>query len=75
MATTQYSIKIDGMTCGGCTASVQRALQALDGVSSISISLADGLAVVGYQDELINIDSIVTAIEDAGFDVTDCVKI
>jgi copper chaperone len=40
------SFDIDGMTCGGCTASVQRTLGKIDGVSHVQVSLNPGGAVV-----------------------------
>lgn len=62
-------IQIDGMTCTGCIA-VQKALQAQTGVSSISISLEDGVAGVGYDEALVNQQQLLDAIEAAGFDAT-----
>ena len=64
----QIKIKIDGMTCGGCVSSVQKALQAGVGVEAISVSLEDGLAVVAYDESDCDVPAIVEAIEEAGFD-------
>lgn len=63
-------IQIDGMTCNGCTASVQKALQAQAGVHSISVSLEDGLAGVGYDETLVTVQQLLEAIDEAGFDAT-----
>lgn len=65
---TTLNVTIDGMTCGGCSASVQRALQSLDGVDSISISLEDGCAIIGFDDTRLTPGAILDAIDDAGFD-------
>ena len=64
----QIKIKIEGMTCGGCVSSVQKALQAVVGVEAISVSLEDGLAVVAYDESDCDVPAIVEAIEEAGFD-------
>lgn len=64
----QIKIKIDGMTCGGCVSSVQKALQAVVGVEAISVSLEDGLAVVAYDELVCDVSAIVETIEEAGFD-------
>lgn len=64
----QIKIKIEGMTCGGCVSSVQKALQAVVGVEAISVSLEDGLAVVAYDESNCDVPAIVEAIEEAGFD-------
>ena len=37
---------INGMTCGGCTGSVQRALSKLEGVSHAEVTLHPGTATV-----------------------------
>ena len=37
---------INGMTCGGCTAGVQRALANVEGVSQVGVTLSPGLASV-----------------------------
>lgn len=66
---TTLNLTIEGMTCGGCSASVQRALQALDGVALMSISHEDGHAVVSFDDTRLSQQHILDAIEEAGFDV------
>jgi len=40
------SFDVEGMTCGGCTGKVQRALSKLDGVSHVDVSLRPGIATV-----------------------------
>lgn len=40
------SFDVHGMTCGGCTASVQRAISKLDGVSDVKVTLQPGAAIV-----------------------------
>ena len=58
--------KIDGMTCGGCTASVTKALERAFPGATVAVSLDDGTATVtGEHDE----QAAREAIEDAGFDV------
>ena len=43
-------LRIDGMTCGGCVASVERALQAVPGVETARVNLATGVATVDLTD-------------------------
>jgi copper chaperone len=40
------SFDVSGMTCGGCTGSVQRVLSKLDGVSRAEVTLSPGIAIV-----------------------------
>lgn len=65
---TTLHLSILDMTCGGCTASVQKAVQALDGITSISIDLPSRQAVIGYDEAQIDQDAILQAIDDAGFE-------
>ena len=67
---TTLILTIEGMTCGGCTASIQKVLQGLDGVASISVSLEEKNAVIGFDEEKLSSQAIIDAIEEAGFDVT-----
>ena len=56
-------LPIEGMSCGGCVASVRRALEAVPQTEIVSIEV--GKAVVRTEQR----DAVVSAIEDAGFDV------
>ena len=42
----EKTMKIEGMMCGHCEASVKKALEALDGVSQAEVSHTTGTAVV-----------------------------
>jgi copper chaperone len=66
METTR--IKVEGMTCGGCVASVTRALQQIDGVAKVEVSLDEAQARIDYDPARVNESQLRTAIEDAGFD-------
>ena len=70
MANQTQFIKIDGMTCGGCIASVYSATADIEGLDDISIELIDNQATVTFDDSKTDIEAIVSAIEDAGFDAT-----
>ena len=70
MANQTRIIKIDGMTCGGCVASVYNATADIDGLDDISIELADNQATVTFDDSKTSAEAIATAIDDAGFDAT-----
>ena len=63
------TIKIKGMTCGGCVASVTRVLNAIDGVEKVDVSLEPAQATVKYATDRIDTLRLHSAIEDAGFDV------
>lgn len=42
----QTELKIEGMSCGHCVATIKDALEALPGVESAQVSLDEGKAVV-----------------------------
>ena len=62
-------LKVKGMTCGGCVASVERVLKALDGVGAVDVSLERGEAAVEFDGTRLSKDDLTGAIEDAGYDV------
>ena len=63
------TVKIKGMTCGGCVASVERVLRALDGVKKADVSLEQGEARIEYAPDRVDVARLHSAIEDAGYDV------
>jgi copper chaperone CopZ len=63
------TLKISGMTCGGCVAAVQRVLQAVEGVEKAAVSLADSTATVQYEPSRVKPADLQAAIEDAGYEV------
>ena len=62
------TIKVDGMSCGGCVKSVTGVLTALDGVAKAEVSLEQKQAVVEYDAGKVTRDRLKAVIEDAGFD-------
>ena len=70
MANQTRIITIDGMTCGGCVASVHNATADIDGLDDISIELADNQATVTFDDSKTSAEVIAAAIDEAGFDAT-----
>ncbi|CAL1217189.1 unnamed protein product [Candida parapsilosis] len=65
----QTTLGIVGMTCGACSASITDALEKINGVSFVSVSLITEEALVKH-DSAVSSDQLKEAIEDCGFDVT-----
>ena len=63
------TMKVEGMTCGGCVASVTRVLKAMPGVAEAEVKLQPGQATVRYDAAKVNAAALKAAIEDAGYDV------
>jgi copper chaperone len=66
----ETTMNVQGMTCGGCVASVTRVLQAIDGVERVDVKLDPGQARVTFDPARTNVAALARAIEDAGSDVT-----
>lgn len=62
------TLKIDGMTCGGCVSSVTRVLNETAGVSNAQVDLASGTATVQFDAAQTNAAALIDVVEDAGFD-------
>lgn len=65
----KVSIKVSGMTCGGCERSVQNALTSRQGVSTAKADRTAGLVTVEFDPALIQRGAIEKAIAEAGFKV------
>ena len=61
------SFDVSGMTCGGCTGSVQRALSKLDGITHAEVSLSPGLATVVIDPARVTSSQIESAISLMGY--------
>ena len=66
------TIKINGMACNHCKMTVEKVLNAIDGVEKAEVNLENKEAVVSITKEIEN-DVFKTAIEDAGFEFVEIV--
>jgi len=62
-------MKVNGMSCGGCVASVTRVLRAVPGVETVAVALQPGTATVGFDPERTGRPALKRAVEDAGYEV------
>ena len=58
---------VHGMTCGGCTGSVQRALSKIDGVSHVEVALSPGSATLVADTSRVTAGQIEAAIRSIGY--------
>ena len=65
--TMTIKLKIEGMSCGHCKASVEEALRGVAGVTAVAVDLEGGVASVEGEAEAA---ALVAAIEERGFDAT-----
>jgi copper chaperone len=62
-------IKVTGMTCGGCSSNVTKALKSINGVDNVIVSLSDANATVQYDEKLTSPEQLKSAIKGAGYGV------
>lgn len=66
--TMTKTLKIEGMSCGHCSARVENALSAVDDVLSVNVSLEDKSATVVLAED-VDSEILQKAVTDAGYDV------
>jgi copper chaperone len=64
------TIKVEGMSCGGCVKNVTNALSALDGVQKAEVSLEQANATVEFDPARLQRSDLLQVVEDAGFDAS-----
>lgn len=64
-------LDIEGMMCAHCQAHVQKALEALEGVSQVAVSLEDNQAKVTMEVEVAD-QALSDAVTEAGYKVLSC---
>ncbi|RMG56888.1 MAG: copper-translocating P-type ATPase, partial [Deltaproteobacteria bacterium] len=58
-----------GMTCASCVKRVERALSRVPGVRNVSVNFATEEAMVEGDGDSLDVDALVSAVRDAGYDV------
>ncbi len=62
------TLNIKGMTCAGCSAAVEKALNRADGVEKASVNLPAEKAYIEYDYEKIDIDGLIKTVQESGYD-------
>ncbi len=63
---SQITLNVDGMSCGHCSGMVQRTLEEISGISSVSVDLDGKKATFQVNDQTL-VDRAVNEITDAGY--------
>jgi copper chaperone len=63
------TLRINGMTCGGCVRSVKNVLEGIQGVSSADVSLEKAQATVTFDPMQADLNKMKEAVTDAGYQV------
>ena len=66
-ATRTVTIRVKGMTCGGCATSVEKALKSTEGVLEARVSFESSRAVIKYDDQKVTVAKLREVINNTGF--------
>ena len=61
------SLRIEGMTCASCASTIEKATSKINGVDESSVNLATEKLSVSYDENMVEIEDIQTAVEEAGY--------
>lgn len=62
--------KVMGMGCSACVARVEKAVNALSNVNSVSVSLIENAMTVDFDENKLSVEEIVKAVVDAGYEAS-----
>jgi len=63
------TLSVPDISCGHCKSSIEGAVGPMDGVTKAEVSISDRTVDVEYDPETVELDAIVTAIDDQGYEV------
>lgn len=69
MTIQQIDLPVLGMTCSACVRNVERALNKANGVTETTVNFATERASVHYDPTLVNLDVLISQVQNAGYDV------
>ncbi len=67
--TTNVKLSVPDISCGHCKSSIEGAVGPMEGVASAEVTIDDRTVVVVYDEAVVDLDAIDTAIEEQGYDV------
>jgi len=70
-ATVTTAIHASSMVCGSCAKNVENALTKVEGVREVSVDLKTKMVQVKYTPEKTNVQSLETAVSNAGYDANE----
>ncbi len=71
---TSQKFTVTGMTCSACSASVEKAVNKLDGIGAVSVNLLTNSMAVEYDNDIIDSGKIIDVVVGAGYGASVFVK-
>ncbi|HEX8139515.1 MAG TPA: cation transporter [Pyrinomonadaceae bacterium] len=66
-ATRTITIRVKGMTCGGCATTVEQAFKSTEGGEEARVNFERGGAVIKYDDQKVTVAKLLEIINNTGF--------
>lgn len=63
----QTRLSVEGMSCGSCVMHVTRALEDIDGVDDVRVSLREGEVCVVFNPEKADVHKFIAALSEEGY--------
>ena len=64
---SRHKYTVTGMTCSACSTHVEKSVRKVDGVQDVAVNLLGGSMVVEYDEGKVKNETIVRAVEHAGY--------
>ncbi len=61
-------LRTSGMTCGGCSATIEKGLRGKRGVASVEADVKTGMVVVGYDSKKTKPEDLAATVTKAGYE-------
>jgi copper chaperone CopZ len=68
---TVAQLHISGMTCTGCETTIKKAVREIEGVSEVTASFIDSIAVVKFDSSIVSATMINEHVNELGYTVTE----
>jgi len=66
---TQITLSVPDISCGHCKSSIEGAVGPMEGVAKAEVSINDRTVDVEYDPQTVELNAIVTAIDEQGYEV------
>jgi len=68
---TSRTLSVPEISCGHCKSAIEAAVSQLDGVERVEVQIDESTVELDYDGTDTTLNTIVTAIEDVGYEVPD----
>ena len=69
MQTQRLDVPISGMSCAGCAARIEKALQSLPGIQQAQVNFAAEKATLHYDPTALSVEDVTRTVHDIGYEV------